>query len=75
MIRIISTTPVFSQGTTDTCRGIEAMNTESKKKKKLSLSARIMIGMGLGFIVGIFFGEYCAFLQIKPMDYAQTGRS
>ena len=40
------------------------MNIENKKKKKLSLSAQIMIGMGLGFAAGIFFGEYCAFLQI-----------
>jgi Na+/H+-dicarboxylate symporter len=40
------------------------MNTDNKKKTKLSLSAQIMIGMGLGFSVGIFFGEYVAFLQI-----------
>ena len=36
----------------------------SRKKQPLSLSSKIIIGMGLGFIVGIFFGEYCAFLQI-----------
>lgn len=34
------------------------------KRKKLSLSSQIMIGMGLGIAVGIFFGEYCGFLQI-----------
>jgi Na+/H+-dicarboxylate symporter/ABC-type amino acid transport substrate-binding protein len=40
------------------------MATNTKQKKKLSLSAQIMIGMGLGFGAGLFFGEYCAFLQI-----------
>jgi len=41
------------------------METAKKtKKKKLSLSAKIIIGMVLGFAVGIFFGEHCAFLQI-----------
>ena len=41
------------------------METAKKmKKKKLSLSAKIIIGMVLGFAAGIFFGEYCAFLQI-----------
>lgn len=34
-----------------------------KKKEPLSLSSKILIGMGLGFIAGILFGEYCAFLQ------------
>ena len=28
------------------------------------MSSQILIGMGLGILVGIFFGEYCAFLQI-----------
>jgi ABC-type amino acid transport substrate-binding protein len=40
------------------------MDNENKGKKKFSLSTQIMIGMGLGFGAGIFFGEYCAFLQI-----------
>jgi len=40
------------------------MATNEKQKKKLSLSSQILIGMGLGLVVGIFFGEYCAFLQI-----------
>jgi Na+/H+-dicarboxylate symporter len=40
------------------------MHKEKKEKKKFSLSTQIMIGMGLGFGAGIFFGEYCAFLQI-----------
>jgi Na+/H+-dicarboxylate symporter len=40
-------------------------------KKKLSLSAKIMIGMGLGFAAGIFFGEYCAFLQIIGNAFIQ----
>ena len=32
--------------------------------KKPGLSAQIMIGMFLGLVAGIFFGEYCAFLEI-----------
>ena len=40
------------------------MATNETQKKKLSLSAQIMIGMGFGLVVGIFLGEYCAFLQI-----------
>jgi Na+/H+-dicarboxylate symporter len=42
----------------------KSMETNQKPKKKLSLSAQILIGMSLGLVVGIFFGEYCAFLQI-----------
>ena len=33
-------------------------------KQPLSLSTKILIGMGAGFVCGIFFGEYCGFLQI-----------
>ncbi len=40
------------------------MATAKRKRKKPGLSAQIMIGMGLGLAVGIFFGEYCAFLEI-----------
>ncbi len=40
------------------------MNANEKPKQKLSLSSQILIGMGLGLFAGIFFGEYCAFLQI-----------
>ncbi|MFC1858287.1 cation:dicarboxylate symporter family transporter [Thermodesulfobacteriota bacterium] len=40
------------------------METDKKQKKKLSLSSQILIGMGLGIAAGIFFGEYCAPLQI-----------
>ncbi len=40
------------------------MPENEKQKKKLSLSAQILIGMSLGLFAGIFFGEYCAFLQI-----------
>jgi Na+/H+-dicarboxylate symporter len=35
-----------------------AMTTEKKEKKKMSLSSKILIGMGLGIVVGLFFGEY-----------------
>lgn len=44
---------------------------KTRKKKKLSLSAKIMIGMGLGFAAGIFFGEYCAPLQIVGDAFIQ----
>ena len=44
---------------------------KTRQKKKLSLSAKIMIGMGLGFAAGIFFGEYCAFLQIVGDAFIQ----
>jgi Na+/H+-dicarboxylate symporter len=40
------------------------MESDDKPKKKLSLSARIMIAMGLGIVVGVFFGDYCGFLKI-----------
>jgi Na+/H+-dicarboxylate symporter len=40
------------------------MESDEKQKKKLSLSARIMIAMGLGIVVGVFFGDYCEFLEI-----------
>jgi Na+/H+-dicarboxylate symporter len=32
-------------------------------KSRLSLSSWILIGMAAGILCGIFFGEYCAFLQ------------
>ena len=35
-----------------------------KPKKRLGLSAQIMIAMGLGIVAGVFFGDYCAPLQI-----------
>ena len=37
---------------------------EKEEKKKISLSSQILIGMGFGILAGLFFGEYCAFLQI-----------
>ncbi len=40
------------------------MESDKKPPKKLSLSAQIMIGMGLGIVAGVFFGDYCAPLQI-----------
>jgi Na+/H+-dicarboxylate symporter len=40
------------------------MSSDEKQKKKLSLSARIMIAMGLGIVAGVFFGDYCEFLEI-----------
>ena len=47
------------------------MKMDKKEKKKISLSSQIMIGMGLGFAVGIFFGEYCAPLQIVGNAFIQ----
>ena len=40
------------------------MESDEKPKKKLSLSAQIMIAMGLGILAGVFFGDYCGFLEI-----------
>jgi Na+/H+-dicarboxylate symporter/ABC-type amino acid transport substrate-binding protein len=40
------------------------MKSNEQPKKKLSLSVRIMIAMGLGIVVGVFFGDYCGFLEI-----------
>ena len=34
------------------------------KKRRLSLSALIMIGLGLGIVCGLVFGEHCARLKI-----------
>lgn len=42
------------------------------KRKKLSLSSQILIGMGLGIAAGVFFGEYCGFLQKKRLQRFQT---
>ena len=40
------------------------MSAETKKRFRFSLSTNIMIGLVLGVLTGLFFGEYCARLQI-----------
>ena len=40
------------------------MTTERKKRFRFSLSTNVFIGLALGVLVGIFFGEYCADLKI-----------
>jgi len=40
------------------------MEVKSKKKFRPSLSTSILIGLVLGILCGIFFGEYCSFLKI-----------
>ncbi len=40
------------------------MPSETKKRFRFSLSTNIMIGLILGVFTGLFFGEYCANLQI-----------
>ncbi len=40
------------------------MTAETKKKFRPSLSTNILIGLVLGILCGIFFGEYCAPLQV-----------
>ena len=40
------------------------MASETKKRFHLSLSTNILIGLVLGVLAGLFFGEYCARLQI-----------
>jgi Na+/H+-dicarboxylate symporter len=40
------------------------MAPETKKRFRFSLSTNIMIGLLLGVVTGLFFGDYCARLQI-----------
>ena len=40
------------------------MLTATQPRRKLSLSSWILIAMAAGILCGIFFGEYCAFLQV-----------
>ena len=40
------------------------MTEEKKKRFRFSLSTNILIGLLLGVITGLFFGEYCRHLQI-----------
>jgi len=40
------------------------MVTETKKKFRLGLSGYILLGLLLGILCGLFFGEYCAGLKI-----------
>lgn len=40
------------------------MTAETKKKFRPSLSTNILIGLVLGILCGIFFGEYCAPLEV-----------
>ncbi len=40
------------------------MSTATQPRRKLSLSSWILIAMAAGILCGIFFGEYCAFLQV-----------
>jgi hypothetical protein len=39
------------------------MTAQAQPRGKLSLSSWILIGMTAGILCGIFFREYCAFLQ------------
>jgi Na+/H+-dicarboxylate symporter/ABC-type amino acid transport substrate-binding protein len=47
------------------------MKEENKAKIRLSLSTMILIGLGLGIVCGIFFGEYCGFLSIIGNAFIQ----
>ncbi len=40
------------------------MTAETKKKFRPSLSTNILIGLVLGILCGILFGEYCAPLEV-----------
>ena len=39
------------------------MTAQAQPRRKLSLSSWILISMAAGILCGLFFGEYCAFLQ------------
>ena len=47
------------------------MTEEKKKKFRPSLSTLILIGLVLGILCGIFFGEYCGFLKIFGDGFIQ----
>ena len=40
------------------------MSTQPQKKLRFSLSTNIVIGLSLGILAGLFFGDYCASLQV-----------
>ncbi|MCM8534267.1 MAG: cation:dicarboxylase symporter family transporter [Lentisphaeraceae bacterium] len=42
---------------------------EAKEKKKMALSTKIFIGLGLGLVVGLFFGEKAAWLSYVGMGF------
>ena len=41
------------------------MNDQAKKKKGISLSTQILIGLTLGFLVGLFFGDKASVLPLS----------
>jgi Na+/H+-dicarboxylate symporter/ABC-type amino acid transport substrate-binding protein len=45
------------------------MNDQAKKKKGISLSTQILIGLTLGFLVGLFFGDKASVLAIVGKAY------
>ena len=47
------------------------MTTDNRKNPRMSLSGKILLGMGLGIPVGIFFGEEVAFLNFAGEAFVQ----
>ncbi|MCH2206036.1 MAG: cation:dicarboxylase symporter family transporter [Lentisphaerales bacterium] len=45
------------------------MAKEPKERKKLALSTKIFIGLGLGLVVGLFFGEKASWLSIVGIGF------
>ena len=48
-----------------------AETADAPKRKKMDLSVKILLGLLLGVVAGLFFGEYCAFL--KPVGDVYVG--
>jgi Na+/H+-dicarboxylate symporter len=47
------------------------MSSDERKKPRMSLSGKILLGMGLGIPVGLFFGEEVAFLNFAGEAFVQ----
>jgi len=47
------------------------MTANTPKKPRMSLSGKILLGMGLGIPVGLFFGEEVAFLNFAGEAFVQ----
>ena len=45
------------------------MNDKAKNKKGISLSTQILIGLTLGFLIGLFFGDKASVLTIVGKAY------
>jgi Na+/H+-dicarboxylate symporter len=47
----------------------------SLKKRKIGIATQVFIGLGLGLLVGVFFGEDAAFLKMAATPSSRCCRS